>query len=173
MYRQVFTLPEANVNKAKSRKGIICMINIDIDEKERIPEAIMALWDDHYVPEDELFNYSVIRDTEGAKDRMLKILRERDTASIYDMIRNEQGSKLWDSFCTCAETYAGLDNNRDYCEMCRKLGMAIIHMRPKPEGYSPYADEYDASDYYYPPESDWPPACLGDLECPEENWPDD
>lgn len=149
------------------------MLQIKYSQKELIPAAIMSIWDDHYVPEDELFNHYIIRDTEGAKERMMKVLNERDTATISAMIRDEQDSKLWDSFCTCAETYAILDNNRDYCEKCRCLGVAMLLMRPKPEGYSPYAEEYDASDYYYPPESDWPPACLGDLECPEENWPDD
>ena len=149
------------------------MINIDIDEKERIPEAIMALWDDHYVPEDELFDHEEILSAEGVKERMLKALRERDTATISAMVKNEHEANFWVDFAVCASCYASLDGNRDYSDKCMSLGTTILYSLPAPEDYSPDAEEYDASDYYYPPESDWPPACLGDLECPEENWPDD
>ena len=146
------------------------MIEIKCSQKERIPEAIMSIWDDHYVPEDELFNHEEIANAKGVKERMLKALNERDTATISAMLKNEHEANFWVDFAICAACYASLDSNRDYHDKCMYLGTVILYSLPAPEDYSPY-EEYDASDYY-PPESDWPLACLGDLECPEENWPD-
>ena len=100
--------------------------------REMIPATIMSLWDDHYVPEDRLFDDSYIKE-KGAKDMMLKILKDRDMKKLNEMCSTKNGLALWDCVATSASLYALSQGNTEYEEMCDRLGVEILLCYPKDE----------------------------------------